>query len=129
VREWVENLAAGARGAQVDELARFLISDFCVRAWANEPQSPHALRWLADALDRMLDHDYKCDAREAFSLLSKRKGQRLRRVRDEVHGRRVLARLPDLSAEQEARIDQALEASFPASDPPRWILGVEAPVR
>jgi hypothetical protein len=47
------------------------------------------------------------------------------------HGalRRVLARLPDLPAEQEARIDEALEESFPASDPPWWTLGVEFPAR
>ena len=40
----------------VDDAARTLIEDFCLRQDLGQPQSPESLGWLAEALSRILEH-------------------------------------------------------------------------
>lgn len=48
--------AADTRTERSFGAARAIINDFCLRQDLGEQQSPEALRWLAEALARILDH-------------------------------------------------------------------------
>ena len=68
-------LPPGERGKLTQDLARRILTDFCVRAWFNQPQSQHTLVWIADVLDEILEKG-KPDARRAFCLAPRREGGR-----------------------------------------------------
>jgi hypothetical protein len=56
-------------------IAAHILYDFCARAKLRQQQSQHTLDWLADAINKMLRHQYARDAREAFSLPPRRQGK------------------------------------------------------
>lgn len=76
LREWTNRLRSGETGDSAHGIARFMIDDFCSRAWLNKPQSQYTLSWLADVLSDVIDNG-KPDARRAFSLMPNREGGHL----------------------------------------------------
>lgn len=75
LQQWTERIRAGEKGAQIEELARFILNDFILRARFDQPQSTHVLRWLAEILEETLDNG-KPGVRRAFSLPPRPEGRR-----------------------------------------------------
>jgi hypothetical protein len=73
--KWIKRLRDGEKGIEAHGFALCIINDFRKRDLLNKPQSPQTLRWLAESLGRILNHKYKRDAREVFSLPPRREGR------------------------------------------------------
>jgi len=63
LRDWIAQLESGGKGTEM--LSTFILKDFTIRALLGEQQSQVTLEWLADAFERILNHE---DPRAVLSL-------------------------------------------------------------
>lgn len=66
---------ANERALEADDMARSLIEDFCHRAMFKTPQSHQTVKWLADSLRSVLNHEYPQAPLRSFGLLPRSKGK------------------------------------------------------